>query len=79
MQFTIQWASSSFAAVGNAPTATEYRAAFKLVISTFNEVNSTVLADLTDPEFEAEVLTCRRLFVCVRSVSSISHDTVITS
>jgi hypothetical protein len=42
--------SSSFAATGNAPTAAEYRAAFKLVISTFNEVNSTVVADLTDAE-----------------------------
>jgi len=30
--------------------AAEYRAAFKLAISTFNEVNSTVVADLTDPE-----------------------------
>jgi len=27
-----------------------YRAAFKLVISTFNQVNSTAVADLTDPE-----------------------------
>jgi len=32
------------------PTAAEYKAALKLVISTFNEVNSTVVADLTDPE-----------------------------
>jgi hypothetical protein len=42
--------SSSFAAAGNAPTTAEYRAAFKLVISTFNEVNSTAVADLTDVE-----------------------------
>ena len=42
--------SSSFDAGGNAPTTAEYRAAFKLVISTFNEVNSTAVANLTDPE-----------------------------
>lgn len=42
--------SSSFVATGNAPTAAEYRAAFRLVISTFNEVNSTAVADLTDVE-----------------------------
>jgi len=30
--------------------AAEYRAAFKLVISTFNEVNSSAVADLADPE-----------------------------
>lgn len=42
--------SSSFATTGNAPTAAEYRTAFKLVISTFNEVNSTTVADLTNVE-----------------------------
>jgi len=30
--------------------AAEYRAAFRLVISAFNEVNTTAVADLTDPE-----------------------------
>jgi len=41
--------SSSFTTAGSAPTAAEYRATFKLVISTFNEVNSTAVTDLTDP------------------------------
>lgn len=42
--------SSSFAAAGDNPTTAEYRAAFRLIISTFNEVNSTTVADLSDTE-----------------------------
>jgi len=48
--YAVGISSSSFATAGNTPTAAKYRAAFKLVISTFNEVNSTVVADVTDPE-----------------------------
>ena len=41
---------SSFASNAASPTAAEYRAACRLVISTFNEVNSTTVTDLNDAQ-----------------------------
>ena len=42
--------AASFTSDAANPTAAEYRAAFKLIISTFNAVNSTAVANLTNLE-----------------------------
>lgn len=39
-----------FPTAGAAPTVAEYRAAFRLVITTFNVMNGTTVADLTDAQ-----------------------------
>ena len=48
--YPISIPSSSFAAAGVNPTTAKYRAAFRLVISTFNSVNSLAIPDLTDAQ-----------------------------
>lgn len=50
LYYPISIPSSSFTAAGANPTAAEYRAAFRLVISTFNSVNSLAIPDLTDAQ-----------------------------
>ena len=55
IHYPVSIPSSSFAAAGANPTTAEYRAAFRLVISTFNSVNSLAIPDITDAQLPSAV------------------------
>ena len=65
--------SSSFATAAANPTAAEYRAAFLLIISTFNAVNSTAVADLTNLELPCAAASPTPAELMIGAKNIVSH------
>lgn len=71
--YPIGISSSAFHSEGANPTAAEYRNAFKLVISTFNAVNSTEVANLTNPDLPSAAANPTSDDMLVGAENIVSH------
>lgn len=76
LYYPISIPSTSFATAGANPTTAEYRTAFRLVITTFNSVNSTAVAALTDAQLPSAGAnpTAAEMFTGAGSIVSNIND-----
>jgi hypothetical protein len=65
--------TSLFSSAAGNPTNPEYKAAFKLIISTFNEINSTAVADLTNNELTSAAATPTPAEMLIGATNIVNH------